>query len=200
MSAENKALSRRLLEEAFNAGNTDVVDELVATDFVNHDSALPEPTVGQDAAKASIQGYRAAFPDLRLTIEEQIAGDDLVATRWSAKGTQEGELMGMARDGQAGDCHRDHDRQDRGRPHRRELDELGHARDAAAARRRSGDGHGLRAKRGGVAFVRPLQRRGVPADTAGTSRDVSLASPPPAHALPRMRGIGRGRGARPSHV
>jgi len=96
MSAENKALSRRLIEEAFNAGNIGVVDELVATDFVNHDSALPEPTVGQAAAKASIQGYRAAFPDLRLTIEEQLAGGDLVATRWSAKGTQQGELMGMA--------------------------------------------------------------------------------------------------------
>jgi steroid delta-isomerase-like uncharacterized protein len=99
MSAENKALSRRLLEEAFNAGNMAVVDEVLATDVVNHDSALPEPTVGQDAAKASIQGYRAAFPDLRITIEEQVAGDDLVATRWSAKGTQQGELMGMAATG-----------------------------------------------------------------------------------------------------
>ena len=62
---------------------------------MNHDSALPEPTVGQDAAKASIQGYRAAFPDLRLTVEDQIADDDRVVTRWSAKGTQEGDLMGV---------------------------------------------------------------------------------------------------------
>jgi steroid delta-isomerase-like uncharacterized protein len=96
MSAENKALSRRLMEEAFNAGNIDVVDELVTTDVVNHDAALPEPTVGPDATKASIQAYRAAFPDLRITIEEQIADDMGVATRWSAKGTHEGELMGMA--------------------------------------------------------------------------------------------------------
>jgi steroid delta-isomerase-like uncharacterized protein len=97
MSAEsNKALSRRLLEEAFNAGNIDVIDELVTTDFVNHDAALPEPMIGPDAAKASINGYRTAFPDLRLTIEEQIADDQGVATRWSAKGTHEGDLMGMA--------------------------------------------------------------------------------------------------------
>jgi steroid delta-isomerase-like uncharacterized protein len=96
MSAEsNKALSRRLLEEAFNAGNIDVVDELVTTDVVNHDAALPEAMIGPDAAKASIRGYRTAFPDLRITIEEQIADDQGVATRWSAKGTQEGELMGM---------------------------------------------------------------------------------------------------------
>jgi steroid delta-isomerase-like uncharacterized protein len=97
MSAEsNKALSRRLLEEAFNAGNIDVIDELVSTDFVNHDAALPEPLVGPDAAKATISGYRSAFPDLRITIEEQIADEQGVATRWSAKGTHEGDLMGMA--------------------------------------------------------------------------------------------------------
>jgi steroid delta-isomerase-like uncharacterized protein len=100
MSAEsNKALSRRLLEEAFNAGNIDVVDELVTTDVVNHDAALPEAMIGRDAAKASIRGYRTAFPDLRITIEEQIADDQGVATRWSAKGTQEGELMGMPASG-----------------------------------------------------------------------------------------------------
>jgi steroid delta-isomerase-like uncharacterized protein len=100
MSAEsNKALSRRLLEEAFNAGNIDVVDELVTTDVVNHDAALPEAMIGPEAAKASIRGYRTAFPDLRITIEEQIADDQAVATRWSAKGTQEGELMGMPASG-----------------------------------------------------------------------------------------------------
>jgi len=97
MSAEsNKALSRRVLEEAFNAGNIDVIDELVTTDFVNHDAALPEAMIGPEAAKATISGYRTAFPDLRITIEEQIADDQGVATRWSAKGTHEGDLMGMA--------------------------------------------------------------------------------------------------------
>lgn len=96
MSAEsNKALSRRLLEEAFNAGNLAVIDELVTTDFVNHDAALPEPTVGPDAAKASIGAYRAGFPDLRITIEDQIAEGNRVVTRWSAKGTNQGEMMGM---------------------------------------------------------------------------------------------------------
>jgi len=96
MSAEsNKALSRRLMEEAFNAGNLDVVDELVATGFVNHDPAIPESTVGPEAAKANISGYRAAFPDLRIKVEDQIADGDRVVTRWSAKGTHQGELLGI---------------------------------------------------------------------------------------------------------
>jgi steroid delta-isomerase-like uncharacterized protein len=99
MSAETKAISRRFLEEAFNSGKLDVVDELVAPEFVNHDAALPEPTVGIEAAKASINGYREAFPDLRLTVEQQLAEGELVTTRWSARGTHQGELMGMAATG-----------------------------------------------------------------------------------------------------
>jgi steroid delta-isomerase-like uncharacterized protein len=99
MSAETLAISRRLLEEAFNSGNLDVIDELVAPEFVNHDAALPEPTVGIEAAKASITGYRDAFPDLRLTVEQQFGEGELVTTRWSARGTHQGELMGMAATG-----------------------------------------------------------------------------------------------------
>ncbi len=96
MSADTKAIARRFLEEAFNSGNLDVVDELVAPEFVNHDAALPEPGVGIEAAKASITGYREAFPDLRLMIEQQLAEGEYVTTRWSARGTHQGNLMGMA--------------------------------------------------------------------------------------------------------
>lgn len=96
MSAENKALSRRVLDEAFTKGDIDVVDAIFAKNFVNYDAALPEPTVGIEAAKASIAAYRDAFPDMRLTVEEQIAEGDAVVTRWTAKGTHQGALMGIA--------------------------------------------------------------------------------------------------------
>ena len=99
MSAETKAIARRLLEEAFNGGNLDVVDELVSPEFVNHDAALPEPTRGVEAAKASIAAYRAAFPDLRLTIEQQVGEGEFVTTRWTGTGTHQGDLMGMAATG-----------------------------------------------------------------------------------------------------
>ena len=99
MSADTKATARRFLEEAFNSGNLAVVDELVAPEFVNHDAALPEPTTGIEATKASIGAYREAFPDLRLTIEQQVAEGEYVTTRWSARGTHQGDLMGMAATG-----------------------------------------------------------------------------------------------------
>ena len=96
MSAENKALARRFFLEAFNEGNVSVVDELCTPDVVTHDSALPEPLIGIEATKASVTGYRDAFPDLQITIEEQVAEGDIVVTRWSARGTHQGDLIGIA--------------------------------------------------------------------------------------------------------
>jgi predicted ester cyclase len=101
MSAENVAASRRLIEEAFNQGNLDVIDEIVAADFVDHD-----PMVGdQDAegAKQSIGGYRQAFPDLHCTIEEIIDAGDKVIYRWSANGTFENGIMGLEPTHEKGD-------------------------------------------------------------------------------------------------
>ena len=95
MSETNKAVSRRLVEEAFNLGNYGVIEELIEPTFVNHDPATGDVT-GYDGLRQSIDGYRSAFPDLKITIEEQLAEGDLVATRWTAKGTHKGELMGIA--------------------------------------------------------------------------------------------------------
>jgi steroid delta-isomerase-like uncharacterized protein len=95
MSTTNKTVSRRLVEEAFNQGKYDVIEGLVAPTFVNHDPATGD-VKGPQGTRELIEGYRSAFPDLKITIEEQIAEGDLVATRWTATGTQKGELMGIA--------------------------------------------------------------------------------------------------------
>ena len=94
MSAENLALARRVIDEVFNAGKLDLVDELVTGDYVGHDAALPDDLRGPEGAKLSVAGYRAAFPDLHITIEDQLAGGDQVATRWTGRGTQLGALGG----------------------------------------------------------------------------------------------------------
>jgi len=94
-SDQNKAIVRRALEEPWK-GNLDVVDELVASDYVGHDPAVPEPLRGPEGMKEFISTYRAAFPDARITVKEQLAEGNLVATRWSGSGTHEGELMGIA--------------------------------------------------------------------------------------------------------
>jgi steroid delta-isomerase-like uncharacterized protein len=66
---------------------------------ISHDAAIPEDIVGPERLKEVTGGYRAAFPDLNFTIEQQLGDGDLVATRWSARGTQDGELMGIPASG-----------------------------------------------------------------------------------------------------
>lgn len=96
MSAEsNIATARRIVDEAWNQRRLEVLDEVLATDFVNHDPADPEDVRGVDAIKERLRGYHTAMPDLVVTIEEAFASGDLVATRWNARGTNEGELAGM---------------------------------------------------------------------------------------------------------
>jgi len=93
-SEQNKAIVSRFIEEPWK-GNLDVVDELTAGDYIGHDPANPEPLRGPEGVKEFITTYRAAFPDARITVEQQLAEGDLVATRWSGRGTHEGELMGI---------------------------------------------------------------------------------------------------------
>jgi steroid delta-isomerase-like uncharacterized protein len=90
----NKEIIRRLAEEPWR-GNFDVVDEHVADDYVGHDPSNPEPLRGPAGVKEFIRTYRTAFRDARVTVEEQLAEGDFVATRWTGRGIHEGELMGI---------------------------------------------------------------------------------------------------------
>jgi steroid delta-isomerase-like uncharacterized protein len=95
MSEENKAVARRSFEDHFNTGNFDLAEEIFAADYVNHDPSLPDFGTGPEVANQAARLYRNAFPDARITVEDQVAEGDRVATRWSARGTHQGELMGV---------------------------------------------------------------------------------------------------------
>jgi steroid delta-isomerase-like uncharacterized protein len=92
---DNTTAARRVVEEAFNEGRLETLDELMSADVVGHDAALPEPTRGVDAQKEQIDGYRRAFPDIHMTIEDLVAADDTVVTRWTGHGTNTGPLWHM---------------------------------------------------------------------------------------------------------
>ena len=97
---ENKALFRRTYEELLNRGDLPVADELVSPDFINH-----EAPPGRDRGPESMRGLatmlRTAFPDLHFTIEELVAGGDIVAGRLTMSGTHKGPLMGMPATGRS---------------------------------------------------------------------------------------------------
>ena len=91
---ENKAIARRLIEEAWNQGNLAVVDELLAPDHVPHNSRVGNQPPSRELYKQFIVRTRAAFPDMHATIEDQIAEGDKVVTRWSVQGTHQGVFQG----------------------------------------------------------------------------------------------------------
>jgi len=101
MSAENIATSRRLIEEAFNQGNLDVIDEATADNFVDHDPMMGDQDAA--AAKQTIATYRESFPDIHITIEDIIDADDKVVYRWTGEGTFENEMMGLQPTHEKGD-------------------------------------------------------------------------------------------------
>ena len=101
MSSEsNKAASRRLFVASFQDGNMAVADELLAPDAKNGGPAtLPGQPDGPEGLKMAVSLYRGAFPDMKITIDEQVAEGDTVVTRWTAVGTNTGELAGMPASG-----------------------------------------------------------------------------------------------------
>lgn len=96
MSEANKALVRRVFEEAFNERKVALIDELYP------DCAFFAPAVGEVRGEAYRQFMKSvieAFPDGRWKVEDQVAEGDRVATRWSFIGKHRNTLMGIAPSG-----------------------------------------------------------------------------------------------------
>ena len=90
-SEENKATVRACFENA-SQGNFEALDEIVSPDYVVH----PEEARGPDGLKEMVERYRTALSGLRVTIDQQLTEGDHVATRFTIRGTHDGDLMGAA--------------------------------------------------------------------------------------------------------
>jgi predicted ester cyclase len=96
MSTEaNKTVLKRIYEEVFNKGNLAAVGELHAAKFVLHGPGGMELN-GSTEAKEYVRGFRAAFPDVCVTVENMVAEGDYVADRVSITGTHRGDWTGIA--------------------------------------------------------------------------------------------------------
>ncbi|HXG35809.1 MAG TPA: ester cyclase [Dehalococcoidia bacterium] len=80
MSEENKAIVHRFVEEAFNKGNLEVLDELIAPDYVDY-NPLPLEAPNREGLRRGIIKLRRAFPDLAFSVEDTIAEGDKVVIR-----------------------------------------------------------------------------------------------------------------------
>ena len=93
MSEKQKGITRRIFEEVWE-GDLNVVDEVLDADYVSLGLA-PSLPPGREEFKFFVSVYRTAFPDIHFTIEDQIAEENKVMTRWIARGTHKGVLMGI---------------------------------------------------------------------------------------------------------
>lgn len=92
---ENKTLFRRYVEEGWAKGNVEVADEVFADRYVAHQPDGSQEERGPEDVKQFLRQYREAFPDLEITVEDQIAEGDKVVTRWASRGTHQGEFRGI---------------------------------------------------------------------------------------------------------
>lgn len=99
---ESKAIMRRFIDE-WNKGDVEAlnrfIDVSVDANFVNHSAADPDEARGPEGVKKAFGAFRAAFPDGRTTIEDLVAEGATVVTRWTFRGTHEGEFASVAPSG-----------------------------------------------------------------------------------------------------
>jgi len=82
-----------MFERAINQRDEAVFDEFIDGSYVNYDMPTPEP--GPNGMKALMGAFFAAFPDMRIVVEQTVGEGDLVSTRGYFEGTQEGDFMGV---------------------------------------------------------------------------------------------------------
>jgi steroid delta-isomerase-like uncharacterized protein len=89
-SVHNKIVARRVFEAGLSEGRFDVP---YTDDFVGHGGGTT--TFTHEAGMAEAKGWRLAFPDLKVSVDLVFAEDDLVAVRWTARGTNSGVGNGI---------------------------------------------------------------------------------------------------------
>ena len=93
ITSEYKFILNRV-EAHWNTGDLTKIDDVFATDFVNHDPNAPDAN-DLEGYKGFIVMTRTGFPDFHVASEDMIAEGDMVASRWTASGTHKGELFGI---------------------------------------------------------------------------------------------------------
>ena len=95
--ASAEEIARRFGEELW-AGALDGMEEYIAPDVVNHALAPGTPN-GLAGTITEVTNFRAIVPDLRVCNEDVIVSGDTIVVRWTATGTQQGEMFGHAASG-----------------------------------------------------------------------------------------------------
>jgi predicted ester cyclase len=99
---QGKSVIRQIFEDAMSEGRTELYHDLIHPEYINHD--FPAPVEGIEGFLTVDRMFRTAFPDFKVTIEDEVMAGDRVATRGSFSGTHTGEFMGIPPTGRSFHC------------------------------------------------------------------------------------------------
>lgn len=99
MVFRNKQVTRRLLEEVWNQGKLELIDELLDPAYEGFDPLMGP--LKRESYRSAVKGYRRAFPDLELQVRAVVAEGNFVTTRWIAHGTHLGPFLGTESSGRS---------------------------------------------------------------------------------------------------
>jgi len=95
MALDSKTIVKRLYGEVWNKRKLELVSDLFSPSHALRDNNSPGSSVGPEAYKMQVAMYVAAFPDLRITVEDTVAEKDKFVAAWTISGTHKGEIMGI---------------------------------------------------------------------------------------------------------
>lgn len=101
MTAEQNQSTFARFAEIWNTGNTAGLEDCVADSYVRHDPGLPMEVRGPEALRQLMAMYRSAIPDLTFDVVLSLADGDYIGVVLLARGTHQGELMGIAPTGRS---------------------------------------------------------------------------------------------------
>ncbi|HET6848758.1 MAG TPA: ester cyclase [Gaiellales bacterium] len=100
VNTDNKRLVDAFIQELFTAGDLTAVDRYLAPAFVNHDLPFPGAPRGPEGMRRAAEAFRAACPAWHSDLEQLVEEGDVVVERFTARGTHQGQLMGVPGAGQ----------------------------------------------------------------------------------------------------
>ena len=101
MAEQPETLIHRWLEEVWNKGRAEAIDEMFASEGIAHGLTDPEgkELCGPEGFKPFFESFRNAFPDIKVTVEDTVTEGDKIAARCRVEGTHRGEGLGVASTG-----------------------------------------------------------------------------------------------------
>jgi len=94
MAEDIKAKFLRIVDEAWNQGHLDLLNELHSIGYIEHHPPFPD-VEGLDAFKQMVASAHIAYSGFHLTIHEVVLEGDMLAARWTWTGTHSGQTPGL---------------------------------------------------------------------------------------------------------